>query len=388
VELSDIFPPPGHVQRLYCDDCGKYLDLVFADFAEDVSGIDVTIDGLPALRCSACGRDHLPDRSRLAIIEAHRQAASKRAPAVHLVRRKLKETYGFTHIPFLYDPDDYRYVPGLERPDKVGFLTPVFFSRKVLLKYDAAPGYRMRFASMTYGDIVSDDGSAISFGINRNGKVIMWLGDIAKLPESEQYYLRSENIESDHSIGSEFYDGQLECIFTPPTEESRVFALRSQFVEASFERFGEKIAHLDAEVLNLALEFNAPLVDTSRERRHIADTLNKIYVESLDSAALGTLVKKAGQDPKNLGSLKRLQALLETLPHSTPVSTILSPLFVLYDLRVAYSHLTSDDRANEVLVTVTMRLGIPTGSGLLEIYEALVRAMATSYEKLIEIVTP
>lgn len=37
----------------------------------------------------------------------------------------------------------------------------------------------------------------------------MWLGDIARLPDAEQYYLRSENIDSDHSIGSEFYDGQI-----------------------------------------------------------------------------------------------------------------------------------------------------------------------------------
>jgi hypothetical protein len=29
-------------------------------------------------------------------------------------------------------------------------------------------------------------------------------------------------------------------------------------------------------------------------RRHIADTLNKIHVESLDNAALGTIVKNAG----------------------------------------------------------------------------------------------
>ncbi len=127
----------------------------------------------------------------------------------------------------------------------------------------------------------------------------MWLGDIAKLPASEQYYLRSENVESDHSIGSEFYEGKIECIFTEPTEENRLFALRSQFVEACFKRFGDKVAHLDEEVIALALGFNAPLVDTLKERRHVADTLNRIYVESLDNFSLGKLFKKAGGDPKN-----------------------------------------------------------------------------------------
>ncbi len=386
VNVSDVFPPTGHVQRLYCGECSKSLDLAYAAFQEEVSGVDITIIGLPVLRCPICGRDSLPDRSRLAIIEHHRQATTKGAPAVHVTRRKLKEDYRFTDVPFLYDADDYRYIPGLERPFDVGFLTPVFFNRNVLLKYDTAPGYRMRFASMTYGEIVSDDGNAISFGINRNGKVVMWLGDIAKLPESEQYYLRSENVESDHSIGSEFYDGQIECIFTEPTEENRLFALRSQFVEACFKRFGDKIAHLDEEVVDLALGFNAPLVDTPRERRHVADTLNKIYVESLDNSSLATLLKKFGGDPKSLGSLKRLQALLETIANGADIASILSPFFVLYDLRVAYSHLTSNDRAAEILKTVTDRLGIDPASEFLEIYRHLSKALAASYEALVTIV--
>jgi len=361
------------------------MDLAYADFHENVSGIAITITGLPVLQCPVCRRDELPDRSRALIINIHEQATAKRTSAVRVTRRKPAEVYGFTKVPFLYDADDYRYIPGLERPFDIGFLTPVFFNRNVLLKYDTAPGYRMRFASATYGEIVSDGEHAISFGINRRGKVLMWLGDIATLPESEQYYLRSENVESDHSIGCEFYDGQIECVFTEPSEENRLFALRSHFVEACLSRFGEKIAHLDAEVVALALDFNAPVVDTPKERRHVADTLNKIYIESLDNAALGTLLKKAGGEPKNLGSLKRLQALLESIPEATDISATLSPFFVLYDLRVAYSHLTSDDRATEILKNVIDRLGIDPSSGLLDIYRELTKALAATYEKLVSI---
>ena len=72
----------------------------------------------------------------------------------------------------------------------------------------------------------------------------MWLGDIATLPENEQFYLRSENVPSDHSIGSEFYDGQIECRLTDRTPEDQLFEQRSRFLEGFFAKFGQKAAHL------------------------------------------------------------------------------------------------------------------------------------------------
>jgi hypothetical protein len=343
VKLSDVFPASGHVQRLYCDDCGRALDLTFTNFHEDVSGVDISIVGLPVLRCAGCNKDYLPVKSRFAIIEHYKRATEKGLSSVSVTRHKLTKDFELTKIPFLYDADDYYYLPGLERSSNVGFLTPVYFDRQVLLKYDSSPTCRVKFNSPTYGTI-DVDGFSISFGINKNGKVVMWLGDIARLPESEQYYLRSQNVKSDHSIGSEFYDGQIECIYTPLSVESKLFNLRSEFVDACFQKFGLKIAHLDNEVMDLVSSFNAPLVDTEKERRHVADTLNKIYVESLDSRALGTIISKTGGDPQNLGSLKRLQTALESVCSNADVSKFLSPFFTLYDLRVAYSHLTPPRR--------------------------------------------
>jgi hypothetical protein len=379
------FPKEGEPQSLFCDDCSAMLDLAYTDFDEDVSGVNVVVEGLPVLRCPACGRDHLPDRSRLAVLHLYKQAVESQKSRAHCTRQKPTKRFGFTDVPFLYDSDDFEYIPGLKRPWDEGFLTPVFFNRAVLLKYDNAPGYRVKFASTTYGDIITEE-DAISFGINRYGKVVMWLGDIAKLPETEQYYLRSENVESDHSLGSEFYQGQIECIFTDPSREDALFGLRSGFIDACFLRFKTKLAHLDSEVINLALAFNPPVVDTPKERRHVADTLNKIHLESLDNGALEKAVEQNGAVSKGTGSLKRLQALLETIAGDHDISTILSPFYVLYDLRVAYSHLSSDAGAQAKLKTVTDRLRIAEGSDLLTIYSTLTGELASSYEMLIGIV--
>jgi hypothetical protein len=198
------------------------MDLKFIDFRHEVTGIIVEIQELPTLQCQDCSSEYLPDLSRFAIMQLHEQCLAKNQSNVSVVRKKRSNTFSFTEVTFQYDPDDYYYIPGLHRKHDVGFLQPVFFKRSVLLKYDNSPDYRVSFASSTYGQIIAD-GHHISFGINRFGNVVMWLGDIAKLPESEQYYLKSENVQSDHSIGSEFYDGQIEVKFTDPTAENLLF---------------------------------------------------------------------------------------------------------------------------------------------------------------------
>lgn len=385
MEITEIFPENGHVQSLYCDDCNNHLDLNFTNFSEVVTGVDITIDGLPVLNCKHCNKDYLPEDSRFAIIHLHEQAFKKNTNMVKVTRNKTNQNFGFTSIPFIYDSDDYKYIPGLKRPWNEGFLTPVFFNREVLLKYDASPVYRLSFASTTYGEIRSGDDFAMSFGLNKNGKIVMWLGDIARLPESEQYYLRSENIESDHSIGSEFYDGQIECVFTDLSKEDDLFRCRSLFLESCFEKFAIKTAHLDKEVYDLSVSFNCPIIDTVKERRHVADTLNKIHLESFDNNALGLVITSLGGDPKNLGSIKRLQKILELSNSDADISSLMLPFYVLYDLRVAYSHLGSNEGCEKKLDFINQRLGISKESCLLEIYEVIVDKLMNSYIKMSEL---
>ena len=382
MEISEVFPQPGHIQRIYCDACGSHMDLVFSVFNEDVTGVQIHIENLPFLRCEKCNIDYLPEDSRFAIIYTHEQATKHKEKRAVVNRRKTNQNFGFTNVPFLYDSDDYKYIPGLKRPHNEGFLTPVFFDREVLVKYDASPVYRLIFASRTYGEICRGDDYSISFGINKNGKVLMWLGDIATLPESEQYYLRSENVESDHSIGSEFYDGQIECIFTDKTPEDHLFECRSRFLESCFNRFGIKIAHLDKEVLRLALEFNPPVVDSEKEQQRIADALNKIYVESFDNGALGKILKSMGDDPKKLGGLKRLQRILELTFTGAEVSSLMAPLFVLYDLRVAYSHLGSEEGKNKRFQSIQERLSLVGQFDFSTVYKKIMHELADAFKTL------
>jgi len=110
-----MFPRDGQPQRLYCDNCQGHLDLQFEDFHEIVSGVEISIEHLPVLRCTKCKVDYLPDKSRFAIIELHKQAFEKKSDRVSVSRNKTDKDYGYGVASFIYDSDDYEYIPGLKR---------------------------------------------------------------------------------------------------------------------------------------------------------------------------------------------------------------------------------------------------------------------------------
>lgn len=119
--------------------------------------------------------------------------------------------------------------------------------------------------------------------------------------------------------------------------------------------------------------------------QHVADTLNKIYLESFDKEALGDVISQLGGDPKKLGSIKLLQKTIELSCSGEDIPTLMSPFYILYDLRVVYSHIGSKQSEQEKLDFVISRLGLGANSGLMEIYPSLVEKMRESYERLTEL---
>ena len=112
MELNEL-PPKNGVTRAYCETCSGPLDLIFAPFRETVSGVEIDMDGLPTLECPACGWRTLPDRTRFSIMRAHEMASNEGITIFKSKRNKIIHDFGFTDVPFNYDPDDFYYYPGL-----------------------------------------------------------------------------------------------------------------------------------------------------------------------------------------------------------------------------------------------------------------------------------
>lgn len=127
---------------------------------------------------------------------------------------------------------------------------------------------------------------------------------------------------------------------------------------------------------------------SAAQRHAVSDLLNKVHLESLDSTKLGQLLAQSGIKAAGTGTLKRLQALLESVDEEGQVHDLMSPFYVLYDFRVAYSHLGSLEGVDAQMKSVTDRLNLDGSAELFDIYDRLVAEMTASYNALTALVQP
>lgn len=354
-----------------------------------VDGLTVEIEGVPLLKNWNTGEVHLPDKTKYIIKDFIEEAKQRGEPKVILKPRELgAKRYSFAKkFEFLYTHIDYEYIPGLVRPWNEGFLTPVFFNLSVLNKYSQHPEYELDLFSETYGSIRQGDEWSIEFGINASNKVIMWLGDIDKLPENEKYYLRSENIDSDHDLHSEFYNAQIDVQWSEPSRQSALFHFRKNLKESILEKLGIDLYVLDGEISKVFENLHRPIFWEDKHVGPVIESFNRIFVESLNISKIRSDVLKVSSDVdlKGKGSLKVFESWLQNRLEMTNHAEIMSPFYILYDFRIITCHLQSEEGRAEKLKSINKRLGIPEDNVSNErIYDSLIDELSKSYAAVID----
>lgn len=289
-------------------------------------------------------------------------------------------------VPLKYSALDSKYIPGLAHGS--GFLTPVFFAKDALTYFYHHPDYTVKFASDTYGSLWTLDGDYISFGLNRQGKIIMWLGDLDKFPEAELKMLAIHNVESDHDIGCEFYEGQIEAVFTELSQEQRIIRAQGEFsaeVFSSFKRL--KLLQMDAEAAQLVSHLQRPLHFTESQFGDAVEAMTKLLIERIDIAGLKrdvlpTLESREAERLQSLGGLKALEMWLSRRAEVQNASELMSPLFVLYDLRVAFKHLVPTEKQEATKQSAIQRLGLTVGASLETIYNTVCEKLQWAFEQM------
>lgn len=278
---------------------------------------------------------------------------------------------------FKYSIEDYKNIPGLYRSwdGNNPALVPVFFSKECLINFFYNSQYSCNLCSETYGS-VSDDRFNISFGINKNDKVIFWLCDLKDLPEKERKMLLPFNLDSDHDINSEFYDAQINCVFTENISEVQLLLEKSKINEKfGFSIFKEGKKDID-NLIKKCGQYKKIMFNGEKDFKWIISELSEELVESIDSASL---INKMEFDNKDkLGSLKLFEKYIKDVCKIE--DNLLNSYFILYDLRIWSDHKDGDDKFDSSI----RRLGIKNIS-YKNTYDVLIKELLVTHKALLSL---
>ena len=260
-----------------------------------------------------------------------------------------------------------------------GYLTPVYFNKQVLIRYLYDSRFYCDFASETYGTI-GDNSFSIPFGINKNGSILMWFGDIMQaLPQREQFYLLVENKEPENDAESEFYDAQVNAQFTEPPLEIKTLntleKLNSAF-EAKYSCYLYKERSIEERV-DEARRYKRILMNNTDDFKRFITELNEIINESTNNSALRTLldIKNVTYEKDSKGN-KLLEKVYKSILADN--NNLIAPFYYLYDLRLWAAHAGKED----VLADITNKLGVPIDSEFKVTLDALLTSILQSSNKL------
>ncbi len=367
----------GHV-LLPCELCKSARALVFRDLHYRRKAF---CEGFPILLCAQCGNWAIPGNVRYLVKEVIQNAQLKGTFTAKFRHDGVSIDYS-AYPPFKFSPIDYMFFPGLWRPNEDGALTPLFFRRRVLHRYQSDPQYDLHYTSNTYGTVVIPPGNHIPFGINRNDLVIMWLGDVAHLPEDEISYLRSENVHSDHDLASDFYRGQIDVEWDYESKERELLELHNELSERFWAEFGCRLCEYDLETTEHLKAFAEPALWTLKEVGHVWRSMNNVLVESLNVEGLKQVVRMYTADEiKGLKGLKLLEKLMGIAFAGLGAET-LNPFFVLYDLRLVTSHKGSE-QSRKMMKYCYERLGLDSGAGFPDLHRTLLEELCDGYRQII-----
>ena len=163
-------------------------------------------------------------------------------------------------------------------------LRPVYFKKDVLQKYYDNPRiYRVSDGLLHHLDLWS-----VSYGQNEYNLVIVWLGELGKLPYEEQLHWRRYNIAPEGSIGKAFYKRQLMAEFAESDDPVHVIThLRGQINKKFQETFGFPLFRQLSEDEHYVLSTLHSL--TTNEQKEFDEQilyLAKGFIDSLDKKSL------------------------------------------------------------------------------------------------------
>ncbi|MBI4466086.1 MAG: hypothetical protein HY656_01495 [Acidobacteria bacterium] len=169
------------------------------------------------------------------------------------------------------------------------FLTPVFFELRVLKKYYDNP----RRYTVEPGYIRDLHFWGISYGINNEGYVHVWLGDLGHLPHEEQLHWKAHNAAPVGKLSGEFWATQMQAQFVDLERiEHKITRLRSDINEQFKAKHGFPLfLDLDPRQVDILKTLHQPVTNEQQELNDQLLNLCKLLQDSIAVKKLTQLVK-------------------------------------------------------------------------------------------------
>ena len=198
--------------------------------------------------------------------------------------------------------------------------------------------------------------------------------------------MKSYNIESDHCIvHTEFYQAQLNCVFSDPIKEKRIISLRNSFFKKMEKKYGVKLFHLEEEVEAKGNTIEKPINYSKREIEENIIILDGVLNEGINCDELRKLcmqlVNPVPRNIKDLKTRKLLQAII-AVSAGDDAKQIIAPLFYLNDLRVCFAHLISQSEIEEYQNAIVAAFGLSSFDEYRKLYDTLIDKLYYLYTYL------
>ena len=379
-------------------DCGEYLEMQIDKVTITIGEYKIEINECPIMLCEGCGYIQLcPSIPQDAYYAYFKMQENGKTHGILTRRNDVRFSYA-EEADFKYDSRDLS-IPGrdvdLDPTHPKGFSCPVYFDRKVLNAFFTDDEYELDFFSETYGSIAKLGKNGwkyewnIVFGINKNNKVIIFLGDLDQIEKDDRaiYWLKSYNIKSDHClVHTEFYQAQLNCVFSDPIKEKRIISLRNAFFKKMEKKYGVKLFHLEEEVEAKGNSIEKPINYSKREIEENIIVLDGVLNEGIDCDELRKLcmqlVNPVPKDIKKLKTRKLLEAIISISVGDAAAKEIIAPLFYLNNLRVCFAHLIPQSEIDKYQNNIVAAFGLSSFDEYKELYDTLIDKLYNLYTYL------
>lgn len=163
------------------------------------------------------------------------------------------------------------------------------FDIEVLRKYLWSPKYTCDFCSDSYGTICSDDFD-IPFGTIDHKVMIMWGMDFHDLPQVEKdHFIQNKVSLADYLEkveATDFYQWQLECVFTEPIVEVSIYEKYNILNTLWESKFGYKLWKNDLQnieaILDLCVKYKKIILGSLDDFRSFMIEWNTLILEWLN----------------------------------------------------------------------------------------------------------